>query len=241
MSSFKENIKRLLLSVGIEAHRYDPKTTQFGRFMPALQTFGIDLILDVGANEGQFCESLRESGYTGRMVSFEPLSSAYENLLIASSRDSNWLVHPRCAVGDSIGEIEINISANSVSSSVLPMLDSHIQAAPNSHYIGKDKCPLITLDSVLSTYFDASKSTLLKIDTQGYEWQVLDGAREIMPKIHGVLIEMSLIPLYEGQKLWLDIIERLESEGFTLWSIQPAFVDPQNSRTLQLDGLFFRQ
>lgn len=241
MNSFKQSIKHLLNLIGLDVRYYDPKLTPFSRFMPALETFGITQVLDVGANEGQFCEHLRTSGYTGRMVSFEPLTTAYAGLLKTSSHDANWLVHPRCAIGDSLGEIEINISANSVSSSVLPMLDSHKDAAPNSHYIGTDKCAVITLDSLSADYFDTSKSTLLKIDTQGYEWQVLDGANDVLKNVRGVLIEMSLTPLYGGQKLWQDIIKRLESEGFTLWSLQPAFEDSQNSRTLQLDGLFFRQ
>lgn len=238
--STKKIIKKLMHSIGVEAYRYDPAATQFGRFMAALQTFNIDLVVDVGANEGQFGESLRESGFSGRIVSFEPLKAAYESLLKTSSQDPNWLVHARCAVGNSIGEVEVNISANSVSSSILPMLQSHMQAAPHAGYIGIDKCDLITLDSVLPTYFETSKSALLKIDTQGYEWQVLDGAEDLMNNARGVLIEMSLIPLYEDQKLWQEIINRLESEGFILWALQPAFIDPKNGRTLQLDGLFFR-
>ena len=168
------------------------------------------------------------------------MNSAHNNLLKISKRDPHWHVHSRCAVGDSLGEIDINVSANSVSSSVLPMLNSHIEAAPKANYIGKDTCDLITLDSVRSAYLEGAKSVLLKIDTQGYEWQVLDGASDVIHNARGVLIEMSLIPLYEGQKLWQDITHRLESEGFTLWALQPAFINPANGRTLQLDGLFFR-
>ncbi|CEN55994.1 Methyltransferase FkbM family [Candidatus Methylopumilus turicensis] len=226
--------------IGIEAFRYDTSATQFGRFSNVLETFGIDLILGVGANEGQFGESLRASGYKGDIVSFEPLKLAHHNLLKISKRDPHWHVHPISAVGDRIGEVEVNVSENSVSSSILPMLSSHKQAAPKASYIGKETCDLITLDSVRSIYQVDAKSVLLKIDTQGYEWQVLDGANETISMARGVLIEMSLIPLYEGQKLWQDITHRLESEGFTLWALQPAFINPANGRTLQLDGLFFR-
>lgn len=227
--------------VGVEMNRYDPTATQFGRFIAALDTFQIDLIVDVGANEGQFGESLRESGYRGSIVSFEPLKTAHNQLLVNSRYDPHWIVHPRCAIGDKNGEIEINISANSVSSSVLPMLNSHMEAAPHAGYVGKERCDLITLDSVLPDYIETSTSLLLKIDTQGYEWQVLDGAMESIKNTRGILIEMSLIPLYKGQRLWLDIIDRLETEGFILWALQPAFDDPANGRTLQLDGLFFRK
>jgi len=121
------------------------------------------------------------------------------------------------------------------------ILDTHVEAAPQASYIGKDKCNLVKLDSILPTYLAKSKSTLIKIDTQGYEWQVLDGAMDSIKNTRGILIEMSLIPLYEGQRLWQDIIDRLAEEGFVLWALQPAFVDPKNGRTLQLDGLFFKQ
>ena len=225
---------------GIEAFRYHPEATQFGRFVAALKTFDIDLIIDVGANQGQFGESLREYGYIGKIVSFEPLKEAHNNLIKASHDDSNWTVYPRCALGSHVGEIELNISANSVSSSVLPMLTTHAKAAPHSVYIGQDMCPLSTLDMTMPDYLEASKSVLIKIDTQGFEWQVLDGAKEMLSKARGVLIEMSLVELYEGQKLWHEIMERLEANGFTLWSLQPAFIDSDNGRTLQLDGLFFR-
>lgn len=240
MKLLKKTVKNLMHSVGIEAYRYDPAATQFGRFIASLDAFKIDLILDIGANEGQFGESLRESGYRGDIVSFEPLETAHKNLVDISNQYKNWHVHSRCALGESLGETEINISANSVSSSVLPMMDSHLQAAPQAQYVGKNKCKVITLDSLESTYFNKSKSVLLKIDTQGYEWQVLDGGVNVIQNVRGVLIEMSLTPLYEGQKLWQDIIKRLEAEGFLLWALQPAFIDPKNGRTLQLDGLFFR-
>lgn len=80
----------------------------------------------------------------------------------------------------------------------------------------------------------------MKIDTQGFEWQVLDGARTTLPKFQRVLLELSLVPLYEGQHLWQEMIGRLEQEGFTLWALQPGFIDPINGRTMQVDGIFYR-
>jgi hypothetical protein len=80
----------------------------------------------------------------------------------------------------------------------------------------------------------------LKIDTQGYEWQVLDGAPDLLARSSAVLIELSLVPLYEGQHLWHECIARLEAAGLALWALEPVFVDPETGRTLQLDGLFLR-
>jgi len=240
LSSIKQSIRKALHSIGIEAHRFDPSVSPLARLLLALDTFDIDLVLDIGANEGQFANDLRAGGYSGRIVSFEPLMSAHRRLLQQSKNDSAWDIHPRCAVGDRLGEIELNISSNSVSSSILPMLAAHSEAAPESAYQGRETVPLVSLDSVAPLYLEGAHAPLLKIDTQGYEWHVLDGARATLPKVRGILMELSLIPLYEGQRLWRDSIERLEAEGFVLWRLQPAFEDPVNGRTLQWDGLFFR-
>jgi hypothetical protein len=81
----------------------------------------------------------------------------------------------------------------------------------------------------------------IKIDTQGFEWQVLEGASETLKNATGVLCELSLVPLYEGQRLWLEIVERLKLEGFTLWSLQQVFCDKRSGRSLQVDAIFFKE
>lgn len=236
----KRSVKRALHAMGIEAHRFHPSTSPLARLMAAMRSFDIDLVIDIGANEGQFAKELRAGGYSGRIVSFEPLAAAHQRALELSKNDASWQVHPRCALGDRMGEIELNVSGNSVSSSVLPMLASHSDAAPESVYRGHETVSLITLDSVAPAYLDGAQAPFLKIDTQGYEWQVLDGALATMPMVKGVQMELSLVPLYEGQHLWRECIERLESEGFVLWALDSVFVDAANGRNLQWDGLFFR-
>jgi hypothetical protein len=91
---------------------------------------------------------------------------------------------------------------------------------------------------MVGQYLNTAKAPFLKIDTQGYEWFVLDGASKALSQVRGVLMELSATPLYEGQHLWQESIERLQKEGFTLWSLQPVFIDQSNGRTLRLDGLF---
>jgi FkbM family methyltransferase len=240
LSFAKQSIKQTLHAMGIEAHRFHPDTSPLARLMAALHTFDIDLVIDIGANDGQFAKELRAGGYSGRIVSFEPLTAAHRRLLRESNSDSAWHVHPRCALGDRLDEIELNIAGNSVSSSIMPMLAAHSSAAPDSAYHGHESAPLITLDSVAPHYIEGAHAPFLKIDTQGYEWQVLDGAQATLPRVRGIQMELSLVPLYEGQRLWRECIERLEAEGFVLWALEPVFVDPATGRTLQWDGLFFR-
>jgi FkbM family methyltransferase len=240
MSEVKRLIRKCFHSVGLDLHRLNPLLNPAYQLVRGLQRFGIERILDVGANAGQFALELRSLGFKGHIVSFEPLSAAHASLESAASSDENWHVHERCAVGDRDGEVEINIAGNSVSSSILPMLESHSSAAQGSAYIGAERAPLVRLDSVAPAYLTDGRTAFLKIDTQGYEWQVIEGAIQILPRFRGVLCELSLVPLYEGQHLWMDVIDRLQRAGFTLWSLQPGFTDSRDGRTLQLDAIFFR-
>lgn len=232
--------RQILRKLGLAVHRYVPPTSPTEGLVASLRKFDIDLILDVGANTGQFASDIRHWGYAGRVVSFEPLSQAHGELLQASEGDPMWDVYPRCALGDHVGEAEINIAGNSQSSSILPMLESHRSAAPESAYQGKEVVPIKTLDAVAGQYLKDARAAFLKIDTQGFEWQVLDGARETLPYIKGILVELSLMPLYEGQHLWKEVIGRLDAEGFTLWAFKPVFSDQALGRTLQVDGVFYR-
>lgn len=239
--SLKSAIRATFRTLGLDIHRYVPSVPTPPRpIISSLRRFGIDLVLDVGANQGQFATQLRRGGYTGKIVSVEPLSDAHGKLLQASVGDAKWEVYPRCAVGDRNGEVEINIAGNSESSSILPMLESHRSAAPESAYQGKEIVPIKTLDAVAEQYLKNANAPFLKIDTQGFEWQVLDGARGTLPRIKGILVELSLVPLYEGQHLWQEMKARLEAEGFVLWVFEPVFSDPLDGRTLQVDGIFYR-
>ena len=240
MTKINDLIKSTIRRTGFELKRLSPGSNPTLQLFMALKRFEIDMVLDVGANIGQFAMGLRSFGYQGNLVSFEPLSMAHLLLLSAASRDARWEVHPRCAIGVQDGEAEINVSGNSVSSSLLPMLTSHSLAAADSAYIGTERTPIFKLDSVAPTYLVNANRPFLKIDTQGFEWGVLDGALETLPIMRGILCELSLVSLYEGQHLWLDLIHRIESLGFTLWAIQPGFVDARDGRTLQFDAVFFR-
>ena len=143
-------------------------------------------------------------------------------------------------MGEEDGEIEIHVSENSISSSALTMLEEHENAAPKSKYVGIEKAKVYKLDSVLDKYASGCKNILVKIDTQGYEEKVLNGAVTSMAKIKGLYLEMSLVPLYEGQVLFRELYDRIISNGFELHGIQPAFVNKETGRVLQVDATFFR-
>jgi FkbM family methyltransferase len=236
----KSLIRTSFRYLGYEVRRSTPVGTPTRQLALALSHFGIDTVLDVGANVGQFATELRKGGFNGKIISFEPLSDAHRQLVARSARDNRWIVHSRVAIGDMERNAEIHVAGNSVSSSLLNMTEAHSDAALGSAYVGTETVPMQTLTGAASAYLAVESNALLKIDTQGYEWQVLDGAHDILPQIQGVLCEVSFVELYSGQRLWTDVIGRLHDEGFTLWSLMPGFIDRRNGRTLQLDAVLFR-
>jgi len=230
----------MLHRVGFELRRFSVEHSENARFISMLKTNKVNLIFDVGANAGQFGVLLRKIGFDGKIISFEPLSDAREILLNISKNDPLWQIALQTAIGEENGEIEIQIAGNSQSSSVLDMLETHVRAAPDSKYIGKEKVALRTLDSIASDYMDSNSIAFIKIDTQGYETQVMNGAKKLMSQIVGLQVEISLVPLYKGQCLFDEMLKKLKNDGFELWSISTVFSDPNTGQLLQVDATFFR-
>jgi FkbM family methyltransferase len=216
------------------------RDSQLGHLLLAMRHFGIDLVLDVGANIGQFAEELLENGYEGRIVSVEPLPDAHAQLVDAAARHPRWSAFERVALGAEDGAVTMQVAGNSVSSSVLPMRQEHIQAAPASKPTVTLEVRQTTLDACFSAAI-ADASTLIKIDTQGYERQVLEGGVRCLAKARLVLLELSTVPLYEGQWLWAEGMAYLQERGFELWFLHPDFADPVTGRVLQYNGLFARR
>lgn len=241
MRLIRSRIKSTLRRLGLDVSSYCPENSRICRSGLRLKALDVDLVLDVGANVGQFAHELRESGYEGRIISFEPLSSAYQDLLIASSDDPMWQIAPRCAVGAAPKLSNICIASNSWSSSLLPMTEQHVAAAPNAKFIGSEPVSISTLDELVLDEARNARRPYLKIDTQGYEGEVLAGAKEILPHLVGLQLELSLVPLYEGQPNYLEMIQWVQEKGFELFGLEPEFYDSRTSRLLQIDAVFSRQ
>ena len=208
-------------------------------FKGLLDQENINLILDIGANVGQFVRSVRRTGYKERILSFEPQSSAHAKLVSLARTDPKWTIANRTALGDAPGVVAMHTAANSLSSSILPMLPSHSVAAPDSRYVGTETTQVNRLDDLVS--LTAQDRVLLKIDVQGYEKRVLDGAPRILANCRALIVEMSLLPLYESQILAQQLWEFLDKAGFEVWSFEPEFRSPDSGRLLQMDGYFVRR
>jgi FkbM family methyltransferase len=238
--SISKTLRSLAEANGIEVQKTSVYSSQKLRHSKLFSLLGIDLLVDVGANVGQFATLCRAHGYRGSILSFEPSSAAHRELLKTAAVDPLWAVADRMALGAATGEVEINIAANSLSSSILPMLDTHLSAAPQSQYIQRERVTIRRLDDVLPE--DAESCNIfLKLDVQGYEPQVLSGAAHTLTLTSAVQLEMSLLPLYEGEQLLSQMSAIMNAKGFDLWDLEPSFRDSDTGRLLQVDGIFTRQ
>jgi len=238
----KETLKRVLFDCGFELRRTAVNGTPLAvelRRRAMMEGCGIDCVADVGANTGQYASMLRRSGYRGAIFSFEPLAAAYAELARRAADDPSWHFY-HAAVGASEGRAEINVAGNSYSSSLLPMERRHAESDPASCYIAREDVRVTTLDRALLPLLPAEARVLLKIDTQGYEAQVLEGAQSLFERVRLVECELSLAPLYDGQPGFSDMLALLARRGFSPAHFEPGFSERETGHCLQVDGIFVK-
>jgi FkbM family methyltransferase len=240
--SLKNNILKLmrfiLNPIGYDIVKY--RTTYPAHIvLTHLNINNITVVLDVGANTGQYSHELRKAGYKGLIISFEPLSEAFQKLSLKASHDKNWQVF-NYALGEVNGKATIHVSKHSPSSSLLPMTKLHNDAAPGSEYIKEELIEIRTLDSVFPILDITDERIFLKVDTQGYEKNVLDGATVSLASIKGIQLELSATRLYQGEELYYSICRFVEERSFHLIRIIPGFSHSETRDMLQFDALFFR-
>jgi FkbM family methyltransferase len=229
----------LMQRLGFEVVPYDADRFPELRRPELLRARRIDLVIDVGANEGHWAEGLIRSGYTGRVVSFEPLASARRELERRAAASPEWEIFP-FALGDRAGTTSFHVAGNLSSSSILPMSDRHVGSAPESAYVAEEEVELRTLDDVAPQVIGPGERIWLKVDVQGFELPVLRGAERTLQQVEVVETELSLVELYEGQALFGEMLAYLTSRGFGARFLEPVFTDPVSGELLQVDGVFAR-
>lgn len=233
----KKHIRKIFHFLGYEIRKYNILNSSELMRSIYFQQKNIDLVIDVGANVGQYAISLLEEGYKGKIVSFEPLTEAHSILRAKSIRFPNWEIAKKCGLGDKNEDMIINISRNLASSSFLAITDTHISIEPQTETIGQEKVTIIRLEDYQMNWSDYN-SIFLKIDAQGFEDRVLDGLKALLPKIQGIEIELSLVTLYKNQFPYRKMVDHLEHMGFVPFGIYPGFSDLKNARMYQLEGFF---
>ncbi len=196
-------------------------------------------VLDVGANTGQYADLLRSLGYNGTITSYEPGSAAFGVLSRRAAGEPLWDVR-QLALSSEPGKFTLHLAGNSVSSSLLDIRAEHVDAAPASRTVTTEVVCADTLDAQLASLPASDSGWWLKIDTQGFEMQVLRGAEAVLRRLAWIQCELSLADLYAEQADWLVLAGWLRERAFRLAHIEPGFQQPGSGCLLQVDGLFRR-
>ena len=201
-----------------------------------LEKFKISGVIDVGANVGQFGLDVRRYGYEKLIVSYEPVQQTFRSLSQTIKKHQPWKAF-QLGLGDTESEKFINISGNAgLSSSLLTMGKVHVGNFPESATIATQKVSISTLDNQLEVLDLDPKNIFLKLDVQGYEAEVLKGAVKSMSRIPLCYLEVSIVPLYEGEITLLPILNLLSEFGHEVIDVFRG-LKTKNGQLLQLDIL----
>lgn len=199
------------------------------------------VFVDVGANDGWFAKSMLHFQPKLKIISFEPLKNPISSLEKITHIYKNFSYLPK-AVGDKKGKVKIKEYKTSGLSSIKNLSknykysDLHFDTSQINEYL----VDIVTLNDILK---NESKKIVLKIDTQGFELEVLKGARNLFKngKIHCVIIELCTVVKYENQALDVEIINFLSRYGFILFDLKPAIYEDDSGHMTEYDAIFIKR
>lgn len=198
----------------------------------------IDCVVDVGANRGQYGQFLREEvGFRGPIHSFEPVPKTFRELADRTRWDGDWHAH-QVALGRAPGVLPINVMASSVFSSFRNPSGTDIFKGMNE-VVERVEVPVTRFDDLVSDTLSRHRRIFLKLDTQGFDLEVLGGVDTASDRIQGVQTELSLVPIYEGMPGYDAVLEEMTRRGFVLSGLYP--VSMSKLQAIEFDGLLVRR
>jgi FkbM family methyltransferase len=239
--AFRHAVRRFAKRFGVDVRTLQPFSDEYETLVFMIGRFGAVTVLDIGSNDGGFAKNFLDAGYAHRIVSFEPLPDANARLSQSAKAHPNWIVMPPFALGRQEATAAFHVAGNSSSSSFLNMGKRHREVAPASAPVEEITVQVKRVDSVMEEFEPGSRESLfLKIDTQGSEADVLEGASSILHRVIGLRVELSFVELYEDQPLFDEMYAEIRTLGFELWECTPVLRDPRTGQVLQIDATFFR-
>lgn len=208
--------------------------------LPALD---INLVLDVGANRGQYATLIRGCGYQGRLVSFEPIPELFEALRQRAQHDPAWTVLPY-ACGSTDAEVDLNITATPEYSSILTPNAYAIDRDPHAAVVRTQSISVRRLDALLPQILQGldSPRVYLKMDTQGYDLEVFAGLGHLaQTAIVALQSELPAKKLYDQMPGMTAVLAHYEQQGFTLNNMFPVSHDHRNPQVIEYDCIMTRQ
>ncbi len=199
----------------------------------------INIVFDVGAGSGNFIRLIRSHGYKGKVFAFEPVEESFSRLLSNIKPLGNCECY-RIAAGAEDKRTRMNVAKNLESSSLLPILPQHLESAPDSYSVRAEEVEVKRLGNFCKGMVKTTDRIFLKVDVQGAEKEVLSGAENILPLVSLIQLELSIVPLYQGQVLYQDMFKLMQDYGYRLVFLTPIFFDPVSGDALQFDAVFKR-
>ena len=237
---FKYIINNFLKIFNLKLNKITLSNNFYYHIVKTLDFYNIDLVIDIGANEGQFAKKIIEYGYKKKIISFEPMKSAFIELKKNSKKYSLWET-VNLGFGKEKSSEFLNISKNSVSSSISQVLETSTSVEPGTKFISREQIKLISLNEYLSNDEFRDKKIFVKIDTQGFEKNIILGTEKVKNKIQGFMVELSIVKLYTSEASVNEMIGLLNKLGFELWSIERGFSNKKTGQTLQVDVIFMNK
>lgn len=208
----KQHVQRLIERAGYRLYREHPRdlaqplpvelATHRSLLRAVLEERAVTTVLDVGAHTGGYGALLRELGYAGEIVSFEPVAASFE--VLSARLDPLWRAQ-RLALGRENGTLSLHVAHESNFTSFLTS-DVAVDRI--------EEVEVRRLDEVAG-----GERIFLKTDTQGFDLEVIAGACGLLDRVVGLQVELSVTPLYEGAPSWLDALRELRSLGFAATSL----------------------
>lgn len=229
-------LRYLARHFGLDIHRFSPETHPDPLFR-FLHCYRVERVFDVGANEGQFGSFLRRQGYKGEIISFEPNPEAFERLKRNAAGDDHWQCF-NLGFGTAPGIAELNVSEYSAYSSLLGQSAALGALDAKARVVRKVRVQIETFDRFIRNHGISASNALLKIDTQGFEKAVLEGAVSALQELRGVQLELSLKNIYEGQPLIEEMIPCMKQRGYALYAFNAGLSDRNTGELLETDGIF---
>ena len=237
----KELVRKGATRVGCQLGRLPSMESLGEHLREVFDELRINCVLDVGAHVGQYGRFLRNIGYEGQIVSFEPIGANCAVLERRSARDSRWTTF-RLALGNENAMVPMNVAHVTQFSSFL---------TPNRYSLDRfdgfsnvDRVEMVEMKR-LDAIFDACVApagdarVFLKLDTQGYDLNVLEGAGGCAHRLLGLQSELSVKPLYEGMTGYICAMSSLNRMGFELTGVFPVLRD-ERLRIVEFDSVMVR-
>lgn len=198
-----------------------------------------EIVVDIGANEGQYGSELREYGYQGKIFSIEPLGKPFGDLFQTAATDGRWECL-QAAVGSKPGAHDMNIAKGHKCSSMLRPTDSFARALENAQIVSTERVIVRKLDDLIAEKVKPKENLYLKADVQGFELEVFKGGDATLQRAKAVEVELSLDRCYQDGASAYDVIDHLHRYGLELVNVSRVCDDTGMGRILQLDGIFER-